>query len=650
MMSHDRRGAFTRRRLLRWGAGLLGAGGGLFLTRESRAVPLSGVRATVATATVDVRSGPASTRSRIGGLNRGAVVTCLATSGTWFRITFGTGTGWVSSGNLTLVVTTPAVTVTRGSTAVKAVCLTFDAGDDRGYAASILDTLAAKGIRASFGMTGNWATANGDLVRRIAAEGHHLFNHTLTHRSFTGLSTGRAALTPSERLAELVATESQVVGLTGQSTQPWFRPPYGDYDAGVLRDIAAVGYRQNVMWSLDSLGWTGLSRDQVVARCLASHGNGFIYLLHVGAASQDGPAVAGIIDGLRAKGYGFGTIPEIIAGMAPGGDASATCAVAPSSGNVASKVVITCRGFVSDETVAVHWGQVGSSPIATAKATAAAATLTALVPKDPAGRYTLTAVGGTSGRRAVAEYTLVPSLRLSPVSGLTGAAVNATLRGYPANQTVDIVWRHASSSVTVARVATSYSGSASVGFTVPASHIGGHAVDGIALGGAKAAASFSVAPSVTITPTAGTASTSIQTTLRGFGRYESIRVTWAGPGATNVTIQTIAASATGSAATTFTPPANAAPGPATITATGLTSGAAATRTFDVTPTVSTPTPTPTTTPPPATATPSPTPSAPPTATPVAPTPTVEPTPTITPNPTSTPEPTSAPSDAGTPAA
>lgn len=130
-MSQAPRGGFSRRRLVRWGSGLLGAGAGLVLTHESGAVPLSGVRATVAAAAVDVRSGPASTRSRIGGLNRGAVVTCLATSGTWFQITFGTGTGWVSNGNLTLVVTTPAVTVTRGSTAVKAVCLTFDAGDDR---------------------------------------------------------------------------------------------------------------------------------------------------------------------------------------------------------------------------------------------------------------------------------------------------------------------------------------------------------------------------------------------------------------------------------------------------------------------------------------------------------------------------------------
>jgi len=641
-MVQDRRAAFSRRRLIRWGAGVLGAGAGLLLTRESQAVPLSGIRAT-ANAAIDVRSGPASTRTRIGGLNRGASVTCVATAGAWFQIAFGAGSGWVYSGNLTLTVTSPAVTVSRGSTAVKAVSLTFDAGDDRGYASSILDTLAAKGVRASFGMTGHWAAANGELVRRIQAEGHHLFNHTLTHRSFTGFSTGRAALTPSERLAEPVATESEVVGLTGRSTQPWFRPPYGDYDAGVLRDIAAVGYHQNVMWSLDSLGWNGLSRDQVVARCLASHGNGFIYLFHVGAAAQDGPALGAIIDGLRAKGYGFGTVPEIIAGTAPGGGATATCTVAPASGIVASSAVVTCRGFLASETVAVHWGRVGSSPLASSTVASGTATLTVPVPKSPSGRYVLTAIGGTSGRRATAEFSVLPSLRISPDAGLTGTAVTATLRGYPANQTVEIVWRHASSAITVATVETSYSGSASVGFTVPASHFGAHAVEGIPPGGTKAVASFAVAPSLSISQVTGAPGASIQATLRGFGRYESIRLTWNGPGGTAVTVQTVAASATGSAATAFTPPPGSQPGPATITATGVTTSATVTRAFDVISAAAAPTPTP----PPATSTPSPTPSPPPTAKPSEPTPAVEPTPTVSPGPTSTPEPTP---DPGTPAA
>jgi hypothetical protein len=72
------------------------------------------------------------------------------------------------------------------------VALTFDAGSDVGYAAAILDLLKAKGIRASFGLTGDWVRANPALVRRMAAEGHQLVNHTDRHLSFTGYSTKTA--------------------------------------------------------------------------------------------------------------------------------------------------------------------------------------------------------------------------------------------------------------------------------------------------------------------------------------------------------------------------------------------------------------------------------------------------------------------------
>src|SRR5215211_1758394 len=80
-----------------------------------------------------------------------------------------------------------SVTLSRGPTARQVVHLSFDAGADRGYAEAILDTLKAEGVPASFGMTGQWAQANPDLVQRMAAEGHRLINHTWDHRSWTGL-------------------------------------------------------------------------------------------------------------------------------------------------------------------------------------------------------------------------------------------------------------------------------------------------------------------------------------------------------------------------------------------------------------------------------------------------------------------------------
>ena len=59
------------------------------------------------------------------------------------------------------VVAAPAAqTVRRFDTTEQVIVLTFDAGADRGYASQILDTLTAKRVAASFGMTGTFATAN----------------------------------------------------------------------------------------------------------------------------------------------------------------------------------------------------------------------------------------------------------------------------------------------------------------------------------------------------------------------------------------------------------------------------------------------------------------------------------------------------------
>ncbi len=207
----------------------------------------------------------------------------------------------------------PATVISRGNPSQMVVALTFDAGSDLGNAPAILDTLLANGIPAAFGLTGTWVRANGDVVRRIVAEGHLAMNHTDDHRSFTGLSTSTAPLTAAERRAELDGAEAAIVAATGRSTKPWFRPPYGDTDPSVQTDVAADGYGYEVMWTIDSLGWKGLSAQAITARCLDQAVPGAIYLFHVGSASQDAAALPAIIAGLRERGYTFATVPQLVA-------------------------------------------------------------------------------------------------------------------------------------------------------------------------------------------------------------------------------------------------------------------------------------------------------------------------------------------------
>jgi len=206
----------------------------------------------------------------------------------------------------------PARVVYREDTARRTVALTFDAGSDAGFTASILETLRREGIRATFSVTGLWAEQNHGLLLAIAADGHEIINHTYDHASFTGLSTGKPPLTAAERALELSRTETTVYHLTQRSTRPYFRPPYGDIDAGVEQDAAAAGYGTIVMWTVDSLGWKGATADAIVERCLAQAAPGAIYVMHVGSESQDAAALERVIAGLRAAGYGFATIDELL--------------------------------------------------------------------------------------------------------------------------------------------------------------------------------------------------------------------------------------------------------------------------------------------------------------------------------------------------
>jgi peptidoglycan/xylan/chitin deacetylase (PgdA/CDA1 family) len=201
----------------------------------------------------------------------------------------------------------PRATASTGNV----VALTFDAGADRGYAEDILDVLRAERVLASFGITGQWAKANPDLVRRMAADGHLIVNHSLDHQSFTGTSDRRGGLSAAQRRAELEDADALIAPLIGHSTRPWYRLPYGDDDARTVADLAQAGFTRKVGWTIDTLGWRGVSATEIVDRSLRLAAPSAIYVLHVGHTSQDGPALVRIVAGLREHAYGFVTVDAL---------------------------------------------------------------------------------------------------------------------------------------------------------------------------------------------------------------------------------------------------------------------------------------------------------------------------------------------------
>jgi len=192
-----------------------------------------------------------------------------------------------------------------------AVALTFDTGVDAGHMPEVLDTLKKHAILGTFGITGEWAVTNPDLLKRIVAEGHTIVNHSWDHPSFTGEDTDTPPLSDEAIRGQLKRTEDKILEITGISTKPYFRPPYGDYDSRVDRIAFEEGYEYNVLWYVDGLGWEGRSAKYAINVTLENAFNGAIYLYHTDNATEY-KALDEIIDGLEERGFQLLTIPQLL--------------------------------------------------------------------------------------------------------------------------------------------------------------------------------------------------------------------------------------------------------------------------------------------------------------------------------------------------
>ncbi len=181
------------------------------------------------------------------------------------------------------------------------IALTFDDSPNGKTTERLLDGLAARGAHATFFVIGEQIAGQEALLRRMAAEGHQIGNHTWTHRRLD--TTGAAGA------RELARTEKALRETLGGSGY-WIRPPWGFASAETLREAGAP----LVYWSLDTEDWRVLDAAKV-ARCITDGvKDGDIVLLHDSYGTSVDAALAAI-DALSARGFRFVTVEELFARM-----------------------------------------------------------------------------------------------------------------------------------------------------------------------------------------------------------------------------------------------------------------------------------------------------------------------------------------------
>lgn len=188
--------------------------------------------------------------------------------------------------------------VTNGPRNRPVVALTFDDGPSE-YTPDFLKILREKGVHGTFFEVGQEMPGREDVMRQILAEGDELGDHTMNHVEYPGY-------------AQIAGAAARIRDYT--HFQPClFRPPGGGVNASVVATAGSLGMR-TINWDVDPRDWSLPGTEAIYSNIVSHARNGSIILMHDGGGprSETLAALPRIIDTLRARGFGFATVSELL--------------------------------------------------------------------------------------------------------------------------------------------------------------------------------------------------------------------------------------------------------------------------------------------------------------------------------------------------
>ena len=215
------------------------------------------------------------------------------------------------------VLPSPYVVRRTGAENPKKIALTFDDGPDPAYTPKLLDILEAKKAPAAFFVIGENVLEHPGIVRRIAADGFELGNHSFTHPNL-------AQETDLGTRLELNATQRLIESYTGRSMRLFRAPYFGDAEPSTSDELRPALLAQQRGYTIVGLhvdpgDWKTPGADQIAQKTIAQIEAGTeahsanIVLLHDGGGNREQTVAAlpQIIDGLRARGYELVSVAEL---------------------------------------------------------------------------------------------------------------------------------------------------------------------------------------------------------------------------------------------------------------------------------------------------------------------------------------------------
>lgn len=187
----------------------------------------------------------------------------------------------------------------------KLIALTFDDGPHKYRTDEILDVLKENDVRATFFTVGKMAREYPDIIKRELVAGHEIGNHTYTHAKMQKLTVQKLRY-------ELEETERALFEIA-EYRPKLFRPPEGWCSESIAHVAGEMDYNV-ILWNIDTLDWAHNEPDRICECIYDSVKAGSIILFHdyVSGKSPTAEALKQIIPELKARGYSFVTVSELI--------------------------------------------------------------------------------------------------------------------------------------------------------------------------------------------------------------------------------------------------------------------------------------------------------------------------------------------------
>jgi peptidoglycan/xylan/chitin deacetylase (PgdA/CDA1 family) len=179
-----------------------------------------------------------------------------------------------------------------------ALALTFDDGPSD-YTADFLRVLREKGVPGTFFEVGQEMPGREEVMRQILAAGNELGDHTMNHVEFPGYS-------------QIAGAAARIKDYT-HFAPCLFRPPGGGVDSSVLASAGSLGMR-TIGWDVDPRDWSLPGTAAIYSNIVGHAQNGSIILMHDGGGPRGETlaALPQVIDTLRARGFRFATVSELL--------------------------------------------------------------------------------------------------------------------------------------------------------------------------------------------------------------------------------------------------------------------------------------------------------------------------------------------------